>query len=131
MKHRWALPFFALSLVGAAEPRAGDRPVLEAMKQELGRTMTELKLPDAAPPYYASYWVLDAVEHTVETSLGAVVSDTLNAGRFGRVELRVGSREYDNSNSDLVAEIGGVSFSDSDVLSPQRVPKDEIGRAHV
>jgi predicted Zn-dependent protease len=102
-----------------------DRPVLEAMKQELGRTVTELKLPDAAPPYYASYWVLDAVEHTVETSLGAVVSDTLNAGRFARVELRVGSREYDNSNSDLVAEIGGVSFSDSDVLSPQRVPKDE------
>jgi predicted Zn-dependent protease len=53
------------------------------------------------------------------------VSDTLNSGRFARVELRVGSRTYDNSNSDLVAEIGGMSFSDSDLLSPQRAPRDD------
>jgi len=125
MTYRWAIPFLAVPLLGAAEPAASSDPVILAMKQELGRTMKELRLPDAAPPYYASYWVLDAAEHTIETSLGTVVSDTLNAGRFARVELRVGSPEYDNSNSDIAAELGGMSFSESDLLSPQRVPRDE------
>lgn len=114
-----------LVLLGAAEPPAADRPVLDAMKQELGRTMTELRLPKADPPYYAGYWVLDAVEHTVETSFGAKVAETVNSGRFLRVELRVGSPKHDNSNSDIVAEMGGVTFSETDLLSPRRAPRDD------
>ena len=41
----FALPFLALALLGAAEPKPADASLVAAMREELKRTTTELKLP--------------------------------------------------------------------------------------
>jgi TldD protein len=114
-------------LLGAAEPKPpgpGDAALIAAMRAELARTSHDLHLPNAGAPYYASYWVLDADERSVEASLGTIVSDDAALGRYVRVELRVGSPAYDNSNFGGGVTVDG-DFVSEDVLSPRRAPLDD------
>ena len=46
-------------LPAAAAPRAQDSPILAAMRDELARSMSELRLKDQPPPYYIEYEVED------------------------------------------------------------------------
>src|SRR6185312_8776549 len=95
------------------------------MKAELDRTRSELKLPSASNPYFASFWLLDATEHSVEGSFGSVVSDSTGNGRYVKVELRVGTRADDNSNFGGGASFDGEFVNDTDALSPRRAPRDD------
>jgi TldD protein len=114
--------------LGAAEPSPPDSNILEAMRAELRRTTTDLRLPNAPAPYYVGYWVVDSSERSVEATLGAIVSDETTNDRFVKVDLRVGSHESDNSNYAGSATDGDF-MRDTALFSPRPAPVDDARAA--
>jgi predicted Zn-dependent protease len=133
MKTRWLTPLLltplATALLGAADPKVAEGPVVTAMRAELDRTMHALHLPDAGAPYYTAYWVIDEEERSVEASLGAIVSDNASRGRYARVELRVGNNTYDNSNFGGGASADGDFVHEADILAPRQAPLGDDAEA--
>ena len=72
--------------------------VMNAMRDELARSMKELAVGKLEKPYFISYRVIDLDSVAVGASFGAL--DHSNAGRSRRltVEVRVGDYKLDNSH---------------------------------
>jgi len=77
------------------DPATSD-PVLEAMRTELERSKTSLKLEGMAAPYYIDYRVTDMDAYAAEASFGALVSNVGAHLRFVRVVVRVGDYKQDS-----------------------------------
>jgi TldD protein len=118
-----------LPVLGAAEPGSADTATLDAMRAELRRTTTELRLPSAPAPYYVGYWVVDSRERSVEATLGAMISDETTKDRFVKIELRVGSRDSDNSNFAGTAAADGDFMREAELISPHPAPIDDDPKA--
>lgn len=89
-----ALPLL-LSLF-LASPAAADR-ALDAMRDELSRTMSRLAMPGMQKPYFASYLVSDSTDYSAAASFGEVTDSQESASRSAAVEIRIGSRSFDSS----------------------------------
>src|SRR5579872_808506 len=76
----------------ALAPRASaqDDIVMKAMKDELARTLKQLRLSDLDKPYFVAYRINDITGYNVAASLGAVTANQTNHMRLLTVELRVG-----------------------------------------
>lgn len=72
--------------------------LLEALADELARSADSLRLEGLASPYYVAYRVNDGVVVQIEASFGEVVVRDRSRSRTLQTEIRVGSRESDNSN---------------------------------
>lgn len=79
------------------------------MADELARTVVQLKLEAAKPPYFAAYRVEDTKKAEVVASFGSIVNSTPEPGRTRRaiVELRVGSPQLDQTNYLMRGEDAG------------------------
>jgi len=82
----------------AGQTRAEDDIVFRAMQDELDRSMTELKLDDAKPPYFLSYAVRDNEKTTVQARYGSLVDVENGRSRSIYVDVRVGSPKLDNGS---------------------------------
>ena len=76
---------------------AQQSPLLAAMQDEMSRSMSELRMKDAPPPYFIAYELQDRTTIDVSGRLGAVVEDPPRHLRVLRVEVRVGSYDFDSS----------------------------------
>ena len=96
---------------GAQAPSAAKQldPLSRAMRDELARSMTELRLDTLPKPYFVAYRIDDIETADADASLGGLVHGTESRSRHLRVELRVGDYEFDNSN--FLAMGGGPAFS--------------------
>lgn len=107
------------SLPAAATPqsmpkndiRRSDALVLDAMSDELTRSMGKLRLEGYEDPYFISYQIKDNNFYEIEAKYGAVVSSTKNRIRRLFVDVRVGDYEFDNSIKGRSG--GGLPFSGS------------------
>jgi TldD protein len=79
-----------------AQPSAADDPVLQAMRTELDRSKSALKLEGMAAPYYIDYRVIDMDAYAAEAAFGALRSDVHARFRFLRVVVRVGDYKQDS-----------------------------------
>jgi TldD protein len=75
---------------------ADDDPVLQAMRAELERSKTALKLEGMAAPYYIDYHVTDMDAHAAEAAFGALRTNVRLRFRFLRVVVRVGDYTQDS-----------------------------------
>ena len=93
---------FVLALLLAPGPgRAADAqadPVLAAMRAELARSFAKLAHAEAAPLYYLDYEVSEQTRYRLSAALGALEADTQSRDRWLDVDVRVGSRELDNTH---------------------------------
>src|SRR5512133_3761721 len=87
---------------------AQNKVILNAMKDELARSMEQLKLEKEAGPYYVSYLLQDAHTLRITADYGAIVVNTDNRYRMLKVDLRVGSYAQDNSNFVSLANLAGL-----------------------
>ena len=71
-------------------------PVLQAMRTELERSKSNLKLEDVAAPYYVEYRVADLDEYSAEAAFGALRFDVRTRFRFLRVVVRIGDYKQDS-----------------------------------
>jgi len=106
----------ALILAGALllsaqtpNPALTQDPILVAMRAELERAK-ELRLPNQPAPYYAEIAVDDAIQFSTSASLGATLNTNKSKSRVPRIQVRVGSPEFDNTDymySDSFGSAGG------------------------
>lgn len=76
-----------------------DGKVLEkALADEMARTLSELRLEDADPPYFVSYTVHHDHQFSVAGSFGGLVSKVEDKSRTLNTQLRIGDYELDNTN---------------------------------
>jgi predicted Zn-dependent protease len=89
----------------APEESSDPSPVLDAMRQELARSMVKLgKQPD--PPYFLSYEITETRAATASGSFGALESSGDRRTRLADIDLRVGGYDLDSTR-----EIRGGPFS--------------------
>ncbi len=114
-----------LSLVQLGTPlaRADDALLLDAMKQELDRSMKELTLEHYERPYFVSYMLEEEQVRRMGASAGAINEDSQSRRRRLFVEVRVGSRHLDNTMIDP-PELDLESES-SDVYGFRQAPLDD------
>jgi hypothetical protein len=92
----------SMESVGGAQSTAQatkDDVVLRAMRDELARSIQQLRLDTLPKPYFIAYRVTDGQGAGATGRLGSLVG--LTDGRGGRllqVEVRVGDYAFDNSN---------------------------------
>jgi TldD protein len=96
------LPLLLVSLfAGAAAAQswqslADQDAVLKAMRAELERSKSRLKLDEVAAPYYIEYRVIDDDELSAEATFGALRSNVRSRFRFLRVVVRIGDYKQDS-----------------------------------
>jgi len=88
-------------------PRAQESPILTAMRDELKRSMSELRLKDEPAPYYIDYEVDDVSTMRVVARLGALLDDTVARSRTLQVDVRVGDYAFDSSRFVIQNRPGG------------------------
>lgn len=73
--------------------------IFSAMRDEMARTLTDLRIDTLPPPYYVSYTVTDVESYSFRASMGSLLSSTANPrSRSINVQMRVGSASFDNTN---------------------------------
>jgi hypothetical protein len=100
IRFAWAaLLVSSLVLVGspAGTPTAQQSPLLQAMEDEMRRSVRELRLMDEPAPYFIEYEVDDLVSMRVVARLGGIVDDLADRGRALQVQVRVGDYAFDSS----------------------------------
>jgi hypothetical protein len=99
---------FAGLLAGAASAGAqgvkpGETPandvMMRAMRDELARSVQELRLDTLPKPYFIAYRVTEGKGRSANARLGSLVrTDESDRGRLLQVEVRVGDYAFDNTN---------------------------------
>jgi hypothetical protein len=98
----------ALGLAGQ-EGAPQDDVILRAMRDELRRS-DSLQLQNLKAPYYVEYALHDGESVTISATLGALLSSRRNRFRQPRVQVRVGSYQFDNSNYVLSDAFFGIRY---------------------
>jgi len=98
---------------------AQDDSVLKAMKDEMNRTVSKLRLDNLKKPYFVSYYVVDSTSYYVSSFFGDIVSEETSVNRYGKVDVRVGKKQFDNSH------YIGSSFSDYSPFSGNLPVEDD------
>ena len=88
-------------------PQAQESPMLAAMRDELKRSMSGLRLTGEPAPYYIDYTVEDTSTLRVTARLGALLDDTIARGRTLEVDVRVGDYAFDSSRFVVQNRPGG------------------------
>lgn len=78
------------------QKQAHEDVVLSAMRAELERSKSQLKMDQVAAPYYVEYRVLDVDQYSAEAAFGALRSDLRTRLRFLRVVVRIGDYKQDS-----------------------------------
>lgn len=102
---RLALAALLLGCVSAAVAQPYDsrtsgpsETLLRAMRDEMGRTLEHLRLEDLPGPYFVAYTVLETHRLELQGTFGALERPVEASSRRIQVEVRVGSREFDDSH---------------------------------
>ena len=90
--------------------------VTRAMKDEMQRTMKDLRLDSTDGPYYIAYKIVDRDRKETVASLGALVSSEEARSRVLTVTVHVGSYDLDNTNFNGGGR-GGGGAGQADSLS--------------
>lgn len=94
---RRAFLCLALGLSAAAQTNSNKDVVLRAMKDEIERSRS-IRLGNLEPPYFVEYALDDTDSYTASASLGGLVSAAHSRLRSPRIQVRVGSYDFDNTN---------------------------------
>ncbi len=71
--------------------------VFKAMKSEMLRTMNKLQLDNLKKPYFVAYYVDSSTAYHVSASFGDIKNEKISVTRYGKVDIRIGTKKFDNS----------------------------------
>jgi len=95
-----SLTIVALCLSAASAQQkssdAKDDIVLSALRTELERSKSQLKMDQVAAPYYVEYRIFDVDQYVASASFGALRADLRTRFRFLRVVVRIGDYKQDS-----------------------------------
>jgi predicted Zn-dependent protease len=79
-------------------PSAEKGKILGFLKKELARSMSKLEAPSSPEPYFLAYTVDESRVVAIGAALGALSHASSHHARQLTVDMRVGSREFDNTH---------------------------------
>ena len=122
-----AVALFGLGAAVQAQAPADDDVLLQAMREELGRAASKLKLANLDRPFYLEATVSDQETLSIAGSFGALLRVDRERSRPLRVDVRVGSYELDSSEF-----VGSRSFAAQMMDVPRRlvVEDDTLALRH-
>ena len=88
-----------------------ENPVISAIKKEVDRNKTELKMEGMSSPFFISYTIVDLSGFNLSASLGTIINYNENHRRFGIPTLLVGDYHRNNLN------LSGRSFFPSPMIT--------------
>ena len=91
----------------ASTAYADEDVLMQAMREELARTMTELRMENMDEPYFVAYTVRDTQTVSAGAGFGALLPSSTSRSRRLGVELRVGDASFDNTNFQALGFFGG------------------------
>lgn len=99
----WLLVLLAVAAPAVGQPHDSrvDGPsevLLKAMRDEMERTLERLKLEDLATPYFVAFTALETHSLEIDGSFGAIERPRQAGTRRVQVEVRAGSREFDDAH---------------------------------
>ena len=94
----WSCIAFVMAASPFADEVAKDSVLMQALRDELARSMEELQLEDAEKPYFLAYRVFENATSSATASLGGLLNVNDGVNRQLVVELRVGDYDFDNTN---------------------------------
>ncbi len=100
MKKLICLPLFFILFSNTPVAAENEAPVLAALRSELTRAMSKLKLKGYDAPYFIAYSVRDYRQSETLGRFGALISNLTTRTRQAYVEVRVGDYQLDNTSSD-------------------------------
>lgn len=83
---------------GLPRAYAQDDVVMNAMRDELDRSIKRLRLEKLDKPYFIAYCVSDETDSVIAATLGSLTSNQQSRARLLTVEVRVGDYALDNTN---------------------------------
>lgn len=95
--NRIILPALVLALLGPVA-QADEDTLMQAMRDELARSVDQLRMEDMDKPYFVAYTVRDAEQLSAAASFGALLPSSEGRSRRLSVEVRVGDASFDNTN---------------------------------
>ncbi len=98
MKRSMLVVLAALWLAVGGSAQAPDDVVTKAMRDEMARTLSQLRMPEMDKPYFVAYRIKELESSHVAATLGGLTQSRSDRARFLSVELRVGDYALDNSN---------------------------------
>ncbi len=75
-----------------------DEVIVQALKDEMDRSLNELQLEDSPKPYFVGYTVFDNTQVDESFFVGTSVRNGKSRNRRLQVDVRVGSYDLDNRN---------------------------------
>lgn len=103
---------------------ASPNDILRAMRDEINRSMSQLKLESLERPYFVEYTITITDNFNASAKLGNLISRSNNKEVSLDVGIRVGNYALDNSN---FMDIGSMFFGSRDMgerYSSRRIPLD-------
>lgn len=82
----------------AAVSTAADSILMRALKDEMGRTLSRLRMDDLEKPYFVSYTVRDLRRTTLRCDFGGLVTSSAVRDRSLKADVRVGDAAFDNTH---------------------------------
>ncbi|HEV8384044.1 MAG TPA: metallopeptidase TldD-related protein [Candidatus Acidoferrales bacterium] len=98
MRHKVAVVTVFVLFLFFVPGRAGDDPVMTALREEMARSMQRLQLENLEKPYFIAYRVDDVTGSSASASFGSLLGSAASRSRFLTVEVRVGDYAFDNTN---------------------------------
>jgi predicted Zn-dependent protease len=80
------------------QPAIQESALSRAMRDELSRSMKDLRLGQLERPYFVSYQVREVQDVDISASSGSLLTSDENRSRMLTVELRIGDYAFDNTN---------------------------------
>ena len=94
----------------------------KAMRDELSRSIKELRISDLDKPYFISYRIDDTATTKISATLGQLTEENLYHGRSLSVSVRVGDFKLDNSN---FLQLRSANRFDGDCGCHSTIPLDD------
>jgi hypothetical protein len=100
-----------LLLALSSSPHAQESVILSALRDELTRSMADLRMKGEPAPYYIEYEIDDISSMRAIARLGGIVDDQSDHSRTLRVQVRVGDYAFDSSRFVTQDRGGGAGAS--------------------
>lgn len=111
----------ALSAIASPTSTQNDN-IFPAMKDEMARSISRLKLEGHEAPYYIGYTVHDTDSISLGATFGALTDDSRDHGRTLSVDVRIGDYKLDSASGS--SEVGDL-FSSSRAFGSSSISVDD------
>lgn len=105
-----------------------DNQIIQAMRDELKRSMNELHLKGLEKPYYIEYILNISSEYSISSQLGAVCYKSVEGNKVALLttNVRVGDYKFDNTGFNDISYMffGSTTDDDNEVYIDRRIPAE-------